>query len=135
MTRDELDEALLRFGADFTRWPPDLAEAARRLAAEDRVAARMLADFRAFEQTVADAVRPPPFGAAEIGRVLGALDVPEDTWRPGAGFWIAGASASLASFAAGAAVMLATLSYDGVLDLPIALMGLATGQGDIGGLL
>lgn len=135
MTRGEFDEALLRYGADLTWWPPREAEAARRLVAADREAAKMLADFATFEQTVADAVRPPPFGAAEIGRVLGALKEKEDTWRPGRGFWIAGASVSLLSFAAGAVLMVATLSSSGALDLALALAEAASGGGEIGGLM
>jgi hypothetical protein len=135
MTRDELGEALLRHGADLTRWPSREAEAARQLVATDRAAAKMLADFGKFERTIADAVRPPPFGAAELGRVLGALEDKEDAWRPGRSFWIAGASASLLSFAAGAVLMVATLSSSGVLDLALALAEAASGGAEIGGLM
>jgi hypothetical protein len=135
MTRDEFDEALLRYGADFTRWPPREAEAARQLVAGDRDAAKMLADFRAFEDTIADAVRPPPLGTPEIGRVLASLDDTEETWRPGRGFWIAGASVSLLSFAAGAVLMVATLSSSGALDLALALVDVTAGGGEIGGLM
>ena len=135
MTREEFDEALLRHGADLTRWPPREAEAARQLVAADREAAKMLADFAMFEQTVADAVRPPPLGAAEIGRVLTALEETSDTWRPGRGFWIAGASVSLLSFTAGAVLMIASLSSSGALDLALALADVASGGGEIGGLM
>ena len=135
MTRDEFDDGLLRYGADLTRWPPRDAEAARQLVATDRAAAKMLADFGAFEETIADAVRPPLFGPAELGRVLGALKQDEDTWRPSRGFWIAGASASLLSFAAGAVLMVATLSSSGVLDLALALAEAASGGAEIGGLM
>jgi hypothetical protein len=135
MTRDEFDEALLRYGADLTRWPPRKAEAARQLMAGDRDAAKMLADFSVFEHMIANAVRPPAIGAAEIGRVLGAIEAKNDTWRPGRGFWIAGASVSLFSFAAGAVLMVATLSSSGALDLALALGDVAAGGAEIGGLM
>lgn len=135
MTRDEFDEALLRYGADLTRWSPAEAEAARQLVTGDREAAKMLADFGVFEETIAEAVRPPPFGAPEIGRVLTALEETDDLWRPSRGFWIAGASVSLFSFAAGAVLMVATLSSSGALDLALALADVASGGGEIGGLM
>ena len=78
---------------------------------------------------------PPPLGAAEIGRVLTALEETSDTWRPGRGFWIAGASVSLLSFTAGAVLMLASLSSSGALDLALALADVASGGGEIGGLM
>jgi len=135
MTRAELDAALLRFGADFDRWPPRLAESARQLAAGDREAAEMLARFAAFEVTVRAATRPPPFGAAEIGRILAAAEAEEGGWTPTWRFWAASAGASLLSLAAGAMVMLATLPGRGDLDIALSVLGLVTGQGDLGGLL
>ena len=135
MTRDEFGEALLRLGANLERWPRSDAEPAKRLVAGDPVAAKMLADFTAFERTIADAVRPPHFGAAEIGAVLGALDAAEATWSPTPRFWLAGAGVSALSFVAGFAVMLAMLSAQGDSGLPLSLIGLAAGQIDIGGLL
>jgi hypothetical protein len=135
MTRAELDEALLRFGADLDRWPQRLAESARQLTARDPAAAEMLASFAAFEDTLGAAVRPPPFGAAEIGRILAAVEAAEEGWRPGWRFWATSAGASLLSLAAGAMVMLATLPGRGDLDIALSLLGLVAGQGDIGGLL
>ncbi|MGK9231702.1 hypothetical protein KXS07_08740 [Inquilinus limosus] len=135
MTRAELDDALLRFGADLDRWPQKLAESARRLLARDPAAAAMLARFAAFEDTVGAAVRPPPSGAAEIGRILAAVEAEEGAWRPGWRFWAASAGASLLSLAAGAVLVLATLPGRADLDMALAVLGLAAGQGDIGGLL
>ena len=67
MTREELNDALLRFGGDLERWPQPERDAARSLVRGDAVAAKMLSNFVAFEQTIAEAVRSEPFGAAEIG--------------------------------------------------------------------
>lgn len=134
MTREDFSEALLRFGADLERWPGALARTARRLVASDPVAAKMLSDFAAFDRTVAEAVEPPPFGAAEIGSVLAALDDEETTWMPTRRFWLAGASASVLSFVAGIVVMLAVVTSQGG-AVPTSLIGLALGQADIGDLL
>jgi hypothetical protein len=135
MTRAELDVALLRFGADLDRWPENLAESARQLAAGDREAAAMLARSVAFEETVRAAIRPPPFGAAEIGRILAAVEVEEGGWTPSWRFWVASAGASLLSLAGGAMMMFATLPRPGDLDLALSVLGLVAGQGDFGGLL
>jgi hypothetical protein len=135
MTRAELDEALLRFGADLDRWPQKLAESARQLMARDPAAVEILTRFAAFEDTIGAAVRPPPFGAAEIGRILAAVEAEEGAWRPGWRFWTASAGASLLSLAAGAMVMLATLPGRADLDTALSVLGLVAGQGDIGGLL
>lgn len=135
MTRAEFDAALLRFGADLNRWPARLAESARQLAAGDPEAAEMLARSAAFEDAVRAAIRPPPFGAAEICRILAAAEAEEGGWTPTWRFWAASAGASLLSLAGGAMVMLATLPGRGDLDLALSLLGLAAGQGDLGGLL
>jgi hypothetical protein len=131
MTREELNEALLRFGADLERWPQPERDAARQLVRSDKAAAKMLSDFAAFEVTLAEAVRPAPFGAAEIGAVLSKLDSAEAGWRPTPKFWIASAGISALSFAAGVAVMLVVWSQ----DISPSLMDLASGQVNLGGLL
>ena len=119
MTREEFGEALLRFGAKLGRWPRPDAAAAKHLVAHDPVAAKMLADFSGFERTVADAVTPPPFGAAEIGSVLAALEESEESWRPSRQFWIAGIGASaLSPFAYG------LLSDWGGVRLTLTVVGL-----------
>jgi len=133
MTREEFSEALLRFGGNLDRWPQEARAAAQALVAADAEAARMLAEFSAFEQTVAEAVRPQPFGAAEIGAVLAAIGREEAAW-PTRGFWFLGAGASAVSFAAGFALVLFVVSGSG-LDLPLPLVGMALGDGNIGGLL
>ncbi len=135
MTRGELDVALLRFGADLNRWPPRLAESARQLAAGDPEAAEMLAQSAAFEETIRAAIRPPPFGAAEIGRILAGAEVEEGGWTPSWRFWAASAGASLLSLAGGAMMMFATLPGGGDLDIALSVLGLVAGQGDLGGLL
>jgi hypothetical protein len=134
MTREDFGEALLRFGPDLERWPGDLAQSAKGLVGDDPVAAKMLKDFAAFERTVAEAVEPPPFGAAEIGSVLTALDRSEETWSPARRFWLAGAGASAISFVAGFVLMLAVIEAQGG-AVPASIIGLAFGQADLGGLL
>jgi hypothetical protein len=133
MTREEFSEALLRFGGDFARWPQEEAKKAKQLIESDPLAAKMLADFSAFERTVADAVEPPPFGAAEIGAVLAALDRPPETWWPAPRFWIASAGVTALSFAAG--FLLIKAMSNASPDLSLSVIGLAMGQADIGGLL
>ena len=130
MTREEFGEALLRFGAKLERWPRVEASAAERLLKSDPLAVKMLA---AFERTVSGAVEPPPFGAAEIGKVLAALDRPKETWWPAPRFWIASAGVTALSFAAGFVLMLAMT--EAAHDVPAEIIGLAMGQADIGGLL
>jgi hypothetical protein len=58
MTRDELNDALLRFGGKLERWPQPERDAARLLVKGDAVAAKMLSDFVAFEQAIAEACVP-----------------------------------------------------------------------------
>ena len=133
MTREEFGEALLRFGAKLERWPRVEASAAERLLKSDPLAVKMLAEFAAFERTVSGAVEPPPFGAAEIGKVLAALDRPKETWWPAPRFWIASAGVTALSFAAGFVLMLAMT--EAAHDVSAEIIGLAMGQADIGGLL
>lgn len=133
MTREEFGEALLRFGARLERWPQIERSEAERLVASDPLAARMLVDFTAFERTVSAAVEPPPFGAAEIGKVIAALDRTNETWWPAPRFWIASAGVTALSFAAGFVLILAMTEASH--DVPTEIIGLAMGQADIGGLL
>jgi hypothetical protein len=135
MTREEFSEALLRFGADLGRWPKEGAQAARRLLDSDPDAAKILMDFTAFEQTLAQALKPPAFGASEIGAVLAARDRQDAAWWPAPRYVIAGAGLSVLSFAIGFAVMLTTLASQTSSDVPLAIIGLAVGQADLGGLL
>ena len=133
MTREEFGEALLRFGAKLERWPQVERGAAERLLKSDPLAAKMLADFTGFERAVSAAVDPPPFGAAEIGKVLAALDHPKETWWPAPRFWIASAGVTALSFVAGFVLILAMAEASH--DVPAEIIGLAMGQADIGGLL
>lgn len=134
MTREEFGEALLRYGADLKRWPKALAGSAKLLVAGDSSAAKLLKDFAGFERTLAEAVEPPPFGAAEIGSVLATLDAAEAPWLPARRFWIAGAGASALSFLAGFILMFAVIqAQDG--PIPDSMIGLAVGQADLGDLL
>jgi len=136
VTREDFSEALLSFGADLDRWPRAKSEAARQLISTDVVAAKMLADFGAFERTIAEAVEPPPFGAAEIGVVLAAMPEAKRASRFSPGLWLAGAAGvSLLSFIAGFLMMQASLVTQDQLGVPLSLIALATGSADIGGLL
>ncbi len=134
MKTEELEELLLRFGADLSRWPQDIRAAAANLVAREPEAARLHAEFTALERNVAAAVEAPPFGAAEIGKVLSALDAEQRGWRPTRAFWIAGTGASAISFAAGFALTLWGVPA-GEFDAVLSLLALAAGQGEIGGLL
>ena len=72
-------------------------------------------------------------GAAEIGAVLAAIDQPNESWWPAPKFWIASAGVTALSFIAGFILVRAmTVSSP---DLPLAIVGVAMGQADIGGLL
>jgi hypothetical protein len=136
VTREDFSEALLSFGADLDRWPQVQAEAARQLLSADAVAAKMLADFGAFERTIADAVEPPPFGAAEIGAVIGALPETRSAARFSPGLWLAGAAGmSLLSFIAGFMVMQANLAAQDQLGVPLAIISFAMGDTSVGGLM
>jgi hypothetical protein len=136
VTREDFSEALLHFGADLDRWPQVQAEAARRLISADAVAAKMLADSGTFERTIADAVEPPPFGAAEIGAVLGALPEARSASRFSPGLWLAGAAGvSLLSFIAGFTVMQANLAAQDQLGVPLAIIAFAMGDTSVGGLM
>ena len=132
MTREQFSEALLRFGGDLGRWPRAEAEAARALLASDPDAARRLAEFSAFEQTLAQAVESAPFGAAEIGMILAARDREEAAWWPAPRFLVAGAGVSALCFALGFVTVLTVAPPQ---DVPAAIVGLALGQEDFGGLL
>ena len=134
MTHDELEQMLLRFGSDPSRWPPDQAHAARRLAREDARAARMLAGFAEFDQLVREAVRTPPFEARHAARVIARLDAVE-SWRPGRRFWLAGAGATALSFAAGVLAARVVLPSPEDLAAVLSAIGIAAGNAGIGGLL
>ena len=131
MTRDELNDAVLRFGGKLERWPQPERDAARLLVKGDAVAAKMLSDFVAFEQTIAEAVHSEPFGATEIGTVLARLDTAEAGWRPSTRFWIASAGISALSFAAGFAAILMVSSQ----DVAPSLLDSCERTGEFGGLL
>jgi hypothetical protein len=135
MTLAEFEEHLLRFGSDLEAWPPFLANDARDLLAKDPGATRMLGEFISFDETVSQAVQAPPFGSASIGHVLSALDRDEEAWRPARRFWIAAATASMLAFFAGVGATVVGLHHDDAAALPVALLGIAAGQGNIGGLL
>lgn len=132
MTREDFSEALLRYGADLDRWPASEAAEARTLLERDPDAAKMRADCAAFEQTLAEAVKPPPFGAAEIGAVLAARDRQAAAWWPTPRVLLAGAGVSALCFALGFVMVLAITPPQ---DIPVPIVGLALGQEDFGGLL
>jgi hypothetical protein len=135
MTREELENGLLRWGGDVSRWPLEHARAARILVERDAAAARFLSDFVATESELAEALVPPPFGAPEVGHVLAALDAEGEDWRPGRWFWIGSAAASAAAFSSGAAAVLLLFPSTAGLDVLLPILGIAAGQGSIGGLM
>ena len=73
MNRVEFEAALAAHGANFGRWPPQLAEQARAFAAHDQAAARQLEHAAALEALLAQAVRPAPVDSATVGRILAGI--------------------------------------------------------------
>lgn len=135
MTCEELEEKLFRWGAELRGWPADQAAAAQTLIDADPEAAQLLADFAAREGYIAEAVPLPSFGAPEIGNVLSRLDAEEENWGPGRRFWIASAIASAVAFSSGAVATLVLLPSMGGLDVLLPIIGIAAGQGNVGGLM
>lgn len=135
MTLEELDQCLLRFGAHLDRWPRNQAEAARCLQATSPRAAERIARAAAFEHRLAAALQAPPFTSIDTERVLAHLDADTATpsWPP-RGFWLAGGGLSAASLALGILVALSTGPMPTEQTLPLSVIEIAVGHGDIGNL-
>jgi anti-sigma factor RsiW len=73
MTRQEFDDGLARYGADFSRWPAALRDAAERLVAEDAAAARELAEARRLDALLAETMRPVTVDPALAARIVGGV--------------------------------------------------------------
>lgn len=73
MTRQDFDDGLLRYGADFSRWPAALRDAAERLVAEDEAAVRKLAEARRLDALLAETMRPVTVDPALAARILGGV--------------------------------------------------------------
>ncbi|ABD08966.1 conserved hypothetical protein [Rhodopseudomonas palustris HaA2] len=65
MNREQFRQLAESWGGDIGRWPPDLRDAARRLAEHDEQAAAMLRAQVAFDRLLAI---PPEVDAARAGR-------------------------------------------------------------------
>ena len=72
MTRQELEDALDRHGADLQRWPEALRQEAAALIARDPSAARLFARAERVEALVRDAAEPIPIDSALVGRIVDA---------------------------------------------------------------
>ena len=110
MNRVEFEAALAAHGANFSRWPGELAEQARALVARDRAAAAELSEAIALDALLAERVRPAPVDSATVGRILAGIAArraPKRTIRP-TGRLFAWAGAAMAVFlVAGVALGLA----------------------------
>jgi hypothetical protein len=73
MSRDEFEDALARYGADFSRWPTDSADRGRALAADDRGAEAALAAAQRLDALLAETARPVTVDAAMIGRIVAGI--------------------------------------------------------------
>ena len=73
MTREELAEALDRYGGDLARWPEEIAAAAHELVARDRAAADDLAAAKRLDGLLGEAAREAPVDAAVIGRIMSGI--------------------------------------------------------------
>lgn len=134
MTLEELDQCLLRFGACLDRWPPTHAEAAHRLQATSPRAAERMARAAAFEDRLARALQPPPFTSVDTDRVLAHLDAETIAHWPPRGFWLAGGGLSAASLALGILVAFTMGPVPTDQTLPLSVIEIAVGHGDIGNL-
>lgn len=74
MTKEQLQEALDRYGGNLERWPDQIRLEAERLAATDFAAARMLAAAQAVERGLIAAAKPMTVDAALLGRIITSLD-------------------------------------------------------------
>lgn len=70
MTRNEFDTAIDRYGGDLSRWPPELARAAKTFADADAEAAAALRAAQRLDGLLAEVAEPTPADAALIGRIV-----------------------------------------------------------------
>jgi len=73
MNRVEFEAALATHGANLSRWPAQLAEDARALVAQDRIAAAQLHEAAALDVLLAEIVKPAAVDSATIGRILAGI--------------------------------------------------------------
>ena len=106
MTRDEFEYALLLHGADMTRWPADLAAAAKILIETDSAARALYTEGEALDTALTRATATPSTGCGDTGRILSGITGPHESsaspferWRAAAAGLALGAS--VAGFAAG----------------------------------
>jgi hypothetical protein len=100
MNREEFEDALAAYGADFARWPTALADRARALVARDPQAGRDLAEARRLDALLANTVQPATIDSALVGRIIAGVSggrTHETAVRP-TGKLFAWAGASMAVF-------------------------------------
>ena len=140
MSREEFEDALAAYGADFGRWPPEIAERGRALATEDAGAGRALAEAQQLDRLLAAAVEPASIDAAMVGRIMSGISsryAKETTVRP-TGRLLAWAGAAMAVFLVAGFVLGTALPATNDDDNALAalMFGSATGTSvDSGGLL
>lgn len=74
MRIEQLEQAIDRYGGDFTRWPDNLRTDAKALIARDTDAAKIVDDAARLEASLVDALTPEPIDAALIGRIIAEID-------------------------------------------------------------
>jgi hypothetical protein len=107
MSREEFDDALAAYGANFDRWPAALAEQGKALAARDPGAAARLVEAIRLDALLAETVRPAAVDSAMMGRILAGVDngrEHETAVRP-TGRLFAWAGAAMAMFLVGGFVI------------------------------
>lgn len=100
MNRQQFDEALAAYGADFARWPDALGTAGAAFAAGDLHARRSFAVAQRLDALLAETVRPATVDAATVGRIMAGISARherETAVRP-TGRLVAWAGAAMAIF-------------------------------------
>jgi hypothetical protein len=140
MSREDFERALAAYGADFRRWPPEIAERGRAKAAQDADAGRLLAEAEQLDRLLAQTVEPASIDAATVGRILSGISSRherETTVRP-TGRLLVWAGAAMAVFLVVGFVLGTALPATNDSDNALAalMFGSATGTSvDSGGLL
>ena len=73
MSRDEFEDALARYGANFATWPDALAKAGQTLAAADPIAAARLEQAERLDAILAATVAPSAVDSAMVGRIVSGI--------------------------------------------------------------
>jgi len=140
MTRVEFETALAAHGANFSRWPVELADDARAFVARDRVAAAQLQEAAALDGLLSEVVEPLAVDSATVGRILAGIaarHVRERAVRP-TGKLFAWAGAAMAVFLVAGFVLGLAIPSPAADDDALAALLFGNDSGtsfDVGGIL